>query len=800
MAMTEVITLSSSPPGTPARQASAQHGHPLRFSDEHGSDDEHFFDSPNDVDLSLIYSDRLPQLLQPSSAVKAMRNQSSAPVKSLLLQDPKTSPTRQDSGLRDSALFDDSILIDDIDFPNEQLAKKRRLSPPTKSLAVKSLESVNSIVFDLSSEPDIVPQTCKMRMSTETSNTNTTSHDLSDNGDDLPELTGLIKKTSSVDERRRVSPLQNRSRFDKGPIELFSDDDEAGHDPIVGSSQLLRRSKPATHAINTTILVQSSKTKHKKSSSSSQRSSSTTTNLTSYTKVSKSARTSKVPIEDLDNIFDSSQLGGAKSAQSPDKTTQTGKASMRQAKTSTNKNAAAENNRLDKERKAAEKEAEKEQKRRERERKAAEKQRATDIAEVNKRKTDKKVSVEEMITDLPKAIKGKKLGNQVEAEMAKIEAEFSYYADELDMTSETAKPKKLGNIIKWRRKITATYDEPSEEWVPLERPKTVSEKHILVHLIAEDFCLIAAAGPDGSHANTTADSIPTEAQMKDNLDTYVTVLRSQHADHTIMLLLQDLTSQIKKIANAKNRAYTAAVRAQPNPFEPTSSAPTTTTATSQDAPPPTSTSTNRTSSKKRKQPSSSFSKPDLSFFTPDLAEDLLLHLQLTHQPLSIHHTTSADAYKDIVAFTQHLSTRPYRAAELDRNLHHASFCMASGQFRTGQGDPTETWILMLEQINRLTKSMALGIIDAGYDSPAALVEGFRREERSVSVTGGGRSLGGDTMGEREGRERARVLLEDVRRRNGRGVEVGDRRLGPQISRRLYKVFMGRDAEVRDGIA
>ena len=273
--------------------------------------------------------------------------------------------------------------------------------------------------------------------------------------------------------------------------------------------------------------------------------------------------------------------------------------------------------------------------------------------------------------------------------------------------------------------------------------------------------------------------------MKESLTTYVVLLGSRHPGCTIVLLIEGLGSFIKRIANTKNRDYQTNVRAQ-NPGLEDPAVP--------------SSSTQPTSSgrapKKRKQ-----SKPviDLTFFDNDICEILQLHIQLAHPGLHIHHTTSvATSAKQIDSFTQHLSTRPYRQTELERNLAHASFCMASGQFRTGQGDAKETFIKMLEQVNRLTVSMAHGIVDAGYDSPAKLVKGFKKAEDRV--TGGGRSLGGDTGLERQGREKAKLLLEDVKKAANKDGAWNNQRLGPQISKRLWKVFMSNDENMRDGIA
>lgn len=618
----------------------------------------------------------------------------------------------------------------------EKPAKRRKLSPFAEDEPVRAA-SVVSNVLELSSEPDIELPARKTIISRATQENSAKIHDLDDLDDEVPSF------SSSAPLPSRPSTAFERSKSIKPTIDLLSDDIVDLSDPLGSPVRPVRTNNLVIPATTAALLEKASK-KAKKASE--------TRPVTFYAKATKSVRSSHSSAEIVDNIVDSSQASPKKD-KTANKDGVTNKAPARQRKTS------------------AEKEAEKEHKRLEKERKAAEKRKAQDIAEVNQRKTDKAKAVDEMIIDLPNTIKGKSLGNKIEEEIKIIGAEHSYYADEVDLT-QAGDARKLGNIIKWRRKIPSTYDELLEEWVPVESKKVEREKHVLVHLPAEEFCLIAAISPGDNGAGGTART-PTEEEMIDNLDVYMTVLRSRFPQYTIIILIEGLTQWLKKIANAKNREYAAAVRSQADiAIDASLAAPAAT----------------QSKAKKRKNQI----LVDLSFFSSDIVESLMLHLQLVHRPLYIHHTTTSDCYRQIVAFTQHLSTRPYRNVELNRNLAHASFCMASGQFRTGGGDPADTWIKMLEQLNRLTITYAKGIWDAGYESPAQLVKGFKKVERSV--TGGGQSLEGETNLERQAREKAKLMLQDVRRANS------DKRIGPQVSKRLYKVFMSRDEDMRDGIA
>lgn len=416
----------------------------------------------------------------------------------------------------------------------------------------------------------------------------------------------------------------------------------------------------------------------------------------------------------------------------------------------------------------AEKEAEKEAKRREKESKAAAKQLEKDILEVNKVKTNKNVAVREMMLDMPGNLKNKSLGNQVEEFMKEQEVPVSYYSDEVDMTelSEHGTPTRQGSVIRWRRKLTAHYDEETDEWKPLPRPKLTTEKHIILHLTADEFAMIVAISPASLFtADMDASSTPSLDRLKQNLDTYMTLLRSRYSSTTVILLIQGLSAWLKRNASAKNRAYTAAVRAH-NAEQLESGSTCVSVPVS-----------------RRKPPGSKSPSLDLSWLSSEHIDLVTMHLQLHHTPIQIIHTTSpSTSAHQILLLTQHLATRPYRLAETARNLRHANFCTTTGQFRTGQGSPIETWLLMLEKLPRLTASMAQGIVTAGYESPAALLREFKTTE------------------ERDGRREAMGLLEDVKKAANRDGAWSDRRLGKELSKRLYKVFMGTDPSSMDGMS
>ncbi|EXJ94401.1 hypothetical protein A1O1_02795 [Capronia coronata CBS 617.96] len=404
--------------------------------------------------------------------------------------------------------------------------------------------------------------------------------------------------------------------------------------------------------------------------------------------------------------------------------------------------------------KEAAKEAERERKRLDRERKAREKQQAADLAEVNKSKTGKKVASPEMLLDMSSFLRGTSVGNQVEQYMHTAHVEVNYFDEEVNLTENAPEQDVYGNVVMWRRKVKATYNDEEGLWEPTSSSRIVKEKHVLIHLPAVEF----AAMIRGSKATSPPSQVPTEPEMKSNLDAHVASIRQRFHDCIPFYLIEGLEGWIKKNANAKNRAYTAAVRARLIESDARGSA----TLQSGSA---------RAKSRKRKKPATD--NLDLSFITSDVVEELLLHLQLAHQPILIHHTVSpATTASQIFALTQHLSTRPYRLAQLDYNLKSASFCMDTGQVRTGD-DAKDTVVKMLQEVQRVTPSMAYGIVDQ-WSSVRKLVTGFERH--------------------------GNLMLENVRKSANRDGAWSDRKLGPMVSRRLYKVFMGRDPSATDGMS
>ncbi|KAK3955548.1 ERCC4 domain-containing protein [Pseudoneurospora amorphoporcata] len=142
----------------------------------------------------------------------------------------------------------------------------------------------------------------------------------------------------------------------------------------------------------------------------------------------------------------------------------------------------------------------------------------------------------------------------------------------------------------------------------------------------------------------------------------------------------------------------------------------------------------------------------------------LLQLQLLHS-LQIYHTTCAqETATQLQLFTQQLAVAPYKTRLEDYLMKSAGFCMDSGQVRTGI-DPKDIYVRTLQEVARITAPIAMGIANE-YPSVGRLVNALER--------------GGPGT------------LEDVRRVINKEGEVGEKRVGKAVSKRLWKIFTGRD--------
>ncbi|KAF4981362.1 hypothetical protein FZEAL_2792, partial [Fusarium zealandicum] len=370
--------------------------------------------------------------------------------------------------------------------------------------------------------------------------------------------------------------------------------------------------------------------------------------------------------------------------------------------TAASKKSAADRAR-EKEVRAATKEVENEAKRREKrqakEAKIREKERNAALAEVNKLRTDKKVSTPEMMVDIPSSL-NPTITTQLGAMLEPFDVQFESWDSPVD------------NVIKWRRKVRSRYNDDLGLWEPIPF-RLEEEKHALVVMAADEFVKLA---------------------IDDQVTSHVTKMERHFATHQIIYLLEGLIPWMRKNRNLRNRQFTSRVRAQD---------------------PSTSTAGRR-------------NKPTEGYVPEETIEDALLQLQIEHDVL-IHHTTiPLETAEWIFTFTQHVSTIPYRK-QRDQATLGAGFCMESGQVKSGE-NAKDSYVRMMQEIVRVTAPIAYGVAEE-FGSVTELVQGLE--------------AGGPNR------------LEGVRKSANKDGAFSDRTIGQAVSKRMHRVFTGRDETSTD---
>ncbi|EZF30707.1 hypothetical protein H109_06366 [Trichophyton interdigitale MR816] len=384
-------------------------------------------------------------------------------------------------------------------------------------------------------------------------------------------------------------------------------------------------------------------------------------------------------------------------------------------------------------RRQEEKERQKEEKRKQKEEKEKQKRIAADIAEANKSKVDKAVSVGEMIVDISSNFQDTSIGTQTKEHMRNLGVEMNFSSSQIP------------NVVSWRRKVTAQFTDAGH-WEPCA-PTIKAEGHVLCFFTGEAFAEMAVAAPTSSNT----------------VKAYFQKISGEYPSCTQIYLIEGLAATIRKGKNSRNRSYQAAVLQQIDNNQPNSGA-------AEQPPPPAGAATAATASSQSRRKKANSSKKTASkthVIDEDAIEDALLQLQVVHSCL-VHETANAtESASWIKNFTEHISTVPYRR-ELMKS-QDASFCMDVGQVRSGD-DAGDAYVRMMQEVSRITAPIAYGVATQ-FPTVGKLVEAFDQ--------GGA------------------LLLEDVKKCANKTGAVTDARIGPAISRRLYTIFTSMDPASSD---
>lgn len=204
------------------------------------------------------------------------------------------------------------------------------------------------------------------------------------------------------------------------------------------------------------------------------------------------------------------------------------------ARTSAAPKRTAEERAREKEARAAAREAEKARKTRERDEakavRAREKERAAALAEVNKVRTDKKVSAKEMIVDLPSGL-DEGVALQARTLLGDLGVE------------ECAWESPVAGVVRWRRRVRSVFDEERGHYEPVpERVET--EGIVLAILRAEEFVEMAR-GVEGR-----------------DLDRHVGTMKRHFPGSELLYLVEGLEPWSRRNRALRNRQFAAAARAE----------------------------------------------------------------------------------------------------------------------------------------------------------------------------------------------------------------------------------------------
>ena len=259
----------------------------------------------------------------------------------------------------------------------------------------------------------------------------------------------------------------------------------------------------------------------------------------------------------------------------------------------------------EKARKAEQKDAEREAKRVEKEAKELEKQKKLELDTVNKLKTSRKDSLKEIIVDISESFAQSPAGQQLLRFLETQECEST-----VDWNPS------MSNVIKWRRKVVADWNEELGCFIPI--PERIrEEKHILVVVNANDFVDMAVEETD--------------------LDSHVNRIKAllREGGSKPIYLIEGLTALLRKSRNAKNRTFQGAVRQAIG-------------ASTEEG---NSGNSCSRASRARKGP---------KIIDEDMVEDALLSLQITHGCLVYHTVSMQETSEWISVFTGDISTIPYK--------------------------------------------------------------------------------------------------------------------------------------------
>ncbi|PKY37327.1 hypothetical protein RhiirA4_493476, partial [Rhizophagus irregularis] len=305
------------------------------------------------------------------------------------------------------------------------------------------------------------------------------------------------------------------------------------------------------------------------------------------------------------------------------------------------------------------KEQQKLERKRQKEEREAEKKRLKQIQEVNKIKGNKLEICRELIVDVSNDLSSKSL-----VDYLRDNPKYNY------MTINTFQHD-IPNIIKWRRKVTAEWDDELCAFMPIPE-KIQDESFVLIYFDVSEFIKLI---------------------KDDNLSENINRLRETFINKKLVILIEGYENYCRKRKTQINRNFTDAVRLGIEDHDVEDME------------------TTRVPTKKKKK--NYEQEPDL-----EEVEEKFLWLQIIAKCLIIHTKDFEDTVETIGILSTDIATIPYKNRNCDLNF------WVEGQVRVGTGS-SDTWLRMLQEIQLVTEPVARGIINI-YPTVKSLYDAYKK--------------------------------------------------------------------------
>ncbi|OWZ53527.1 crossover junction endonuclease EME1 [Cryptococcus neoformans c45] len=288
----------------------------------------------------------------------------------------------------------------------------------------------------------------------------------------------------------------------------------------------------------------------------------------------------------------------------------------------------------------------------------------------------------------------------------------------------------IPGVIRFKRHLQARWDPESKRFVPLDDPRWVWEKTVLVLITAEELVDKIADADVGGREDADADVL---AQWASD----VRLLLGLAMSDQVVLMIKGLQKYYSKSRSLANKDYINAARAGLDG----GSATTTAAMNGRYASP----------------------RP-----TRDQIEAEMVRLQVAEHFFLVHVEKTEDVEDWVYNIAADIALRPYKLV----SKSHLNFAPAEGTKKALQ--PTAVLELMLQEVQGITASAAAGITEK-YPTFRRLMEAFEMEEQ------------------RGGMERAEMMLQYCEVRNLKSGHASGRNLNKALSKRVYNAFRGTDS-------